>query len=854
MIRITRNDDIQFNVDEIHGKGDRYNITFYTVNNAVNIVKHDTDVHDGIIVLNGSELMTLGEGVMNLRVDNIAPNAGYNDGVYNSSFTKTTKYYIQAGIIVPDGSDTQTVIEIVGELQDALNGEISRSTAKDTAHDTAIANEVTARANADSALSDRITANTTAITNEATARANADSALSDRITANATAIANTYTKQEVDDLLDDIDLPDNIVTDANYTHTDNNFTTTEKNKLAGIAAGAEVNVQSDWNVTNTSSDAYIKNKPTKVSDFTNDAGYLTSYTETDPTVPSWAKAQTKPTYTANEVGALPSDTTIPSKTSDLTNDSGFVTGSKIYVGTCTTAAATMPKVCTVETFPTDTNGKPLLGTTIAVKFTATNTGTSNRGLDVNGTGSAPVWYNTGVTTSNNYYGYASRYIQYFWDGTNWVFLTWGYDANTTYTNVALGQGYATQNNNAASATITAALSSYALTTGGIVSVKFTYDVPAGATLNINGKGAKAIYNKDAAITAGVIKAGDTATFIYNTYYRLISVDSWQDNTGGGSSGDDTQQVIIKMVYDDDDDVYSFTDVNDTAMTNAQVIQLLNDTDKDVKIEYDGFLYNCSYKSDDGYSYEWVYYTISYTNSVRRLYFENCYGEGDTGISVDETYNTIPTNIAQFGCGFAVQNNSNNLNVTASLSNYTLVNGGIVVVKFTRTLSANATLNINSRGAFAIYKDGARIKSGVIPANSYGTFVYSSGAYYLLNVSVPKSSDCQDAPMTFGTNSITYTLSGYGCYKLGSWGNNTINTVTINLTPSEGTEPVHTILFDPNDLDLGYLTSDVAIRYNGANVSWDNSGEIPDWAHFNDDYAYIVVKVYNCKYATFKCWE
>lgn len=42
----------------------------------------------------------------------------------------------------------------------------------------------------------------------------------------------------------------------------NDFTTTLKNKLNGIAAGAEVNVQSDWNVTDTSSDAYIKNKPT----------------------------------------------------------------------------------------------------------------------------------------------------------------------------------------------------------------------------------------------------------------------------------------------------------------------------------------------------------------------------------------------------------------------------------------------------------------------------------------------------------------------------------------------------------------------------------------------------------------
>ena len=40
--------------------------------------------------------------------------------------------------------------------------------------------------------------------------------------------------------------------------------------------------------------------PEKVSDLQNDSGYLT--TETDPTVPAWAKAPTKPTYTASEVG------------------------------------------------------------------------------------------------------------------------------------------------------------------------------------------------------------------------------------------------------------------------------------------------------------------------------------------------------------------------------------------------------------------------------------------------------------------------------------------------------------------------------------------------------------------------
>lgn len=45
--------------------------------------------------------------------------------------------------------------------------------------------------------------------------------------------------------------------------------------------------------------------------------------ETDPTVPAWAKSSTKPSYTAAEVGALPDTTNIPTNISNLTNDSNF---------------------------------------------------------------------------------------------------------------------------------------------------------------------------------------------------------------------------------------------------------------------------------------------------------------------------------------------------------------------------------------------------------------------------------------------------------------------------------------------------------------------------------------------------
>ena len=56
--------------------------------------------------------------------------------------------------------------------------------------------------------------------------------------------------------------PQNLVQDASYVHTDNNFTDADVSKLGGIESGAQVNVQADWSVSDSSSDAFIKNKPT----------------------------------------------------------------------------------------------------------------------------------------------------------------------------------------------------------------------------------------------------------------------------------------------------------------------------------------------------------------------------------------------------------------------------------------------------------------------------------------------------------------------------------------------------------------------------------------------------------------
>lgn len=50
----------------------------------------------------------------------------------------------------------------------------------------------------------------------------------------------------------------------------NDYTTAEKNKLSKISDSAQRNVQADWAEGSSASDAYIKNKPTKLSQFIND--------------------------------------------------------------------------------------------------------------------------------------------------------------------------------------------------------------------------------------------------------------------------------------------------------------------------------------------------------------------------------------------------------------------------------------------------------------------------------------------------------------------------------------------------------------------------------------------------------
>lgn len=125
-----------------------------------------------------------------------------------------------------------------------LKGDGTWDTPKDTTYSTMTQNEATTGTSNTGKL---ITANILSTT------------ISDKISGKLdinTASSTYATKTEVTNGLAN---KVNIVSGKGLSTND--YTTDEKNKLGSIAEGAEVNVQSDWDVTDTNSDAYIKNKP-----------------------------------------------------------------------------------------------------------------------------------------------------------------------------------------------------------------------------------------------------------------------------------------------------------------------------------------------------------------------------------------------------------------------------------------------------------------------------------------------------------------------------------------------------------------------------------------------------------------
>lgn len=155
----------------------------------------------------------------------------------------------------------------------------------------------------------------------------------------------------------------------------NDFTNVDKTKLDSTPTTfAPTNAQANIieivkvnNQTLTPSNKTVNIAvPTKTSELTNDAGFLQSFTETDPTVPDWAKASSKPTYTASEVGARPSTWTPTKSDVGLGNVGNFKAVSTTANQGLTTTEKSNARgnINAQETLISGTNIKTINGETI----------------------------------------------------------------------------------------------------------------------------------------------------------------------------------------------------------------------------------------------------------------------------------------------------------------------------------------------------------------------------------------------------------------------------------------------------------------------------------------------------------
>lgn len=127
-------------------------------------------------------------------------------------------------------------------------------------------------------------------------------------------------------------ITEDMITDQVWIDTA--LTVPVQHKLVNIEDNAQVNIIEDVKVNGTSLAVTEKAVnvvvPTKTSDITNDSGFITAndipdVTESDPTVPAWAKADTKPSYTYSEITDKP--TLFSGSYDDLTNKPTLFSGS-----------------------------------------------------------------------------------------------------------------------------------------------------------------------------------------------------------------------------------------------------------------------------------------------------------------------------------------------------------------------------------------------------------------------------------------------------------------------------------------------------------------------------------------------
>ena len=125
--KIVKDSDIKFNVSEDSKIQDKFIIKFYTISKSTVITKTAENVifenEKRYIKLNWSELRHLENGMINYEVNNLDSDADYNDGVYNSTFSRTTYYYLYTDTNSGGGgAGTEEIEQKIDDLNNRVSG------------------------------------------------------------------------------------------------------------------------------------------------------------------------------------------------------------------------------------------------------------------------------------------------------------------------------------------------------------------------------------------------------------------------------------------------------------------------------------------------------------------------------------------------------------------------------------------------------------------------------------------------------------------------------------------------------------------------------------------------------------
>ena len=275
-----------------------------------------------------------------------------------------------------------------------------------------------------------------------------------------------------------------------------------------------------------------------------------------------------------------------------------------HYGTCPTAAGTGSSTSNPKVVTTTTGDFTLeIGAVVVVRFTNGNTLASPY-LKVDSTDAKRIYrYGTTSafgTTSTTMAWKVGEVVPFVYDGTGFLRLSHA-PATSSYDGImlssdklkldnaptSLGITYGICNTAADTAAKTITSSNYSRTIGGLVSVSFTYDVPANATLNVGSKGAATMKYKGANVTAGLINAGDKVLFVWDgTYYDILAIDRAAVEIDANTVRDIVWDIYTssqRYIYDSGTETtYKFSATNDflylQAVTNvpptAAVIQAL----------------------------------------------------------------------------------------------------------------------------------------------------------------------------------------------------------------------------------------------------------------------------------------